>query len=284
MLSGPAGFEPDLPTRVPVGAAIDLGDRGTGFVRVRPGSGPPVVLLHGITASAGINWINTFEAIPGDRLVVAPDLRGHARGPRARPGMSVADHVADVVALLDRLEAPTATVVGFSMGGAVAQQLTLDHPDRVRALVLFATTSRFRMDRRRVWSYGIPALGARVASAMPGPAREQLIARFVPHPDPGVRRFVISESARHVPWEVSRAADALSRFRSTPRLAEIDTPTAVVVTTEDTTVHPNAQHRVAELISGAEVVECRSGHSGLLWQPEAAVPALLDALGLVDQG
>lgn len=277
-MSDPVAVEQGLPTAVPVGATTDLGHRGAGFARVRPGVGSPVVLLHGITASSGINWLHVFEALPPDRYVIAPDLRGHARGPAARRGTTVSDMAADVVALLDGLGEPAATVVGFSMGGAVAQQLALDHPERVDALVLLATTSRFRMDRRRRFTYGLPAAAARATAWLPDPVRDRVLPRFVPHPDPAVRRFIADETARHVPWQVSRIAGALSRFRTTPRLGEISVPTAVVVTTEDTTVHPNAQRRLAELVPDARVFECGTGHSGLLWQPEVAVPALVGAL------
>src|SRR5665213_3571805 len=67
---------------VPLGRRVRLPGRGTTFVReiAGPPGAPTLVLLHGFMASGGLNWFRTFDALSREFRVVAPDLRGHARG------------------------------------------------------------------------------------------------------------------------------------------------------------------------------------------------------------
>lgn len=278
------GLEPDLPVAVPRGQPIDLGHRGTGFVRVRTGSdsSPPIVLLHGLTATAGINWMHVFDAAESARTLVAPDLRGHGRGPRAERSVSIDDHADDIAALVERLGG-SASIVGFSFGGAVAQEMALRRPDLVSSLVLVATASRFRMGPISGRLYGISATLAKAARLLPGGLRTALEERFVATDDADIRRFVLEETRRNDQLQLARSAAALRQFRSTPRLGQITVPTSVVVHTSDRTLHPNVQHRLAADIPGAHLVEVPVGHSGLIWESDRAVPALVEAIEAAEQ-
>jgi 3-oxoadipate enol-lactonase len=95
------------------------------------GSGPPVVLLHGGILDRRM-WDEQMTALPGHR-VTRFDARGHGESSIATTPYRRAD---DVIALLDHLDIPTATLVGLSMGGTTALDAALDHPDRVAALVI----------------------------------------------------------------------------------------------------------------------------------------------------
>jgi pimeloyl-ACP methyl ester carboxylesterase len=95
---------------------------------------PPMVLLHGLTAS-GANWAPVAPVLASRYRVHAPDLRGH--GTSDWPGEYSFDAlVADVVGFLDALALPRVVLVGHSMGGVVAHLLASRYPDRVAALVL----------------------------------------------------------------------------------------------------------------------------------------------------
>jgi hypothetical protein len=74
---------------VPLGRRVRLAGRGTTFVReiAGPPGAPTLVLLHGFMASGGLNWFRTFDGLSREFRVVAPDLRGHARGIRSRRRM-----------------------------------------------------------------------------------------------------------------------------------------------------------------------------------------------------
>lgn len=105
------------------------------------GEGPPVVLIHGFASDRGTNWRGSgwYDALrEAGRRVVAPDCRGHGasgtpQDPDEHGPATMAD---DVVRLLDHLGIDQADVVGYSMGGRIAVQLLVDHPDRVNAVVL----------------------------------------------------------------------------------------------------------------------------------------------------
>lgn len=102
------------------------------------GSGPPLVLVHGIGDSSA-TWEQVIPLLARDHLVLAPDLLGHGASDKPRADYSVggfANGVRDLLALLD---VPAATVVGHSLGGGVAMQLTYQYPELVERLVLVAS-------------------------------------------------------------------------------------------------------------------------------------------------
>src|SRR5687767_478476 len=173
---------------LPLGRRIKLRGRGTTFVReVRgPEGAPTVVLLHGWLASGGLNWFRTFDALGERYRVVAPDLRGHGRGIRSRRRFRLADCADDVAALLDEMEVGPAIVVGYSMGGPVAQLLWRRHPDHVAGLVLCATSYRFvRGARERL------VFGTMMATAIGTTRTGQLFTRV---PSASMRRWMTAGS------------------------------------------------------------------------------------------
>src|SRR4051812_28284526 len=104
---------------LPQGRRIQLPGRGTTFVREveGPPNAPVVLLLHGWIASGGLNWFTCFELLSRYFRVLAPDMRGHGRGIRARRRFRLADCADDAAALLEHLDIDNALVVGYSLGG-----------------------------------------------------------------------------------------------------------------------------------------------------------------------
>jgi pimeloyl-ACP methyl ester carboxylesterase len=120
-------------------AALSVPVEGGELAAFRLGSGedgnPPVIAVHGITASSRA-WLPVARALAGRATLVAPDLRGRGAS-RALPApFGTAAYVADLVALLDRLELSRAVLVGHSLGAYVVSRLAVEHPDRVSALLL----------------------------------------------------------------------------------------------------------------------------------------------------
>ncbi len=113
---------------------------GTIGVR-RLGAGPPLVLINGY-AGTNLDWDPTFlAALSSGATLVCPDNRGIGSSPAGDglAGLSIGSMAADALAALDRLGVRSAPVIGWSMGGFVAQAMALAAPERVEALVLLAT-------------------------------------------------------------------------------------------------------------------------------------------------
>src|SRR5215207_8524945 len=146
---------------VPEGHRLDVDGRQLFFRRC--GSGTPVLLLHGLGATGALNWRGCFGSLAARNLVLAPDHRGHGRGERVGNRFRLADCADDAAALLRTLGGRPAVVVGYSMGGPIAQLLALRHPDLVAGLVLCATARDFRGRPAERLRYA--ALGAAVAAA-----------------------------------------------------------------------------------------------------------------------
>jgi pimeloyl-ACP methyl ester carboxylesterase len=103
------------------------------------GAGPPLLLLNGYAAT-GEDWDPTFLARLAESFtVVCPDNRGVGASELGATELTVAGMAADLEALLDALEIERVTVVGWSMGGFIAQRLACSAPDRIAALALLAT-------------------------------------------------------------------------------------------------------------------------------------------------
>jgi len=105
------------------------------------GSGEPIVLVHGFASSKQINWVNpgwVSTLMRAGRRVIALDNRGHGQSSKLYdPALYHSAIMAeDVRALLDHLEIERADVMGYSMGARITAYLTVDHPERVRSMIL----------------------------------------------------------------------------------------------------------------------------------------------------
>ena len=106
------------------------------------GSGAPVVLLHGAFMPITVNWGGWIDELSKTRQVIAVEMQGHGRTadiPRDLTSENLAD---DVAALLTFLKIPRADLIGYSMGGGVAMQVAVRHPDRVRRVVVLSAPFR----------------------------------------------------------------------------------------------------------------------------------------------
>lgn len=107
------------------------------------GQGPALVLLHGLGSSAE-DWEYQIPEFSRHYRVIAMDLRGFHRSSRGTGAMSIARFAADVRNLLDQLDVDRFYLIGYSMGGAIALQLALDHPGAVIKMVISNSVPSFR--------------------------------------------------------------------------------------------------------------------------------------------
>jgi pimeloyl-ACP methyl ester carboxylesterase len=258
---------------LPVGRSVELPRRGTTYVREVEGplGAPTLLLLHGWIASAGLNWYQVFEPLSQEFNIVAPDLRGHARGLRARRIFRLADCADDCAATIESLGTGPVIAVGYSMGGPVAQLMWRRHRDLVDGMVLCATTAGFMPNRPVRLAYQ-SALLASVSAARFGMLTRLLpripAVNLTPQSLPG---WAASEMQRHDWRMILEAGHSISTYHA-PWIDEVDVPTSIVCTTEDRGVRPDLQLATAEAIRGATVHRIADGHLA------CANPAFADPL------
>lgn len=251
---------------VPPGRRIELARRGSSFVCEvgGPHGAPTVVLLHGWTATAALNWLWTFDPLSQYFNVIAPDLRGHGRGVRSRRPFRIHDAADDVAQLLVELDTGPVIACGYSLGGPVAQQLWRRHRDLVSGLVLCATGARFmRGARERAGFTALMTVAAATgrAGTLAGRLPGVSLPFSLPHGRPGtLPAWAALEVSRHSPRMLLEAGHSICTYDARRWLHEIDVPTAAVVTTRDRTVPPALQYEMVGAITGASIVPVDDGH------------------------
>src|SRR5215207_5686818 len=99
------------------------------------GAGEPVILLHGSLMTITNNWQDMIAALSKTRKVIAVEMQGHGRTRDIERDFSYENLADDVAGLVDYLELGKVDVVGYSMGGGVAMQVAIRHPEKVRKVV-----------------------------------------------------------------------------------------------------------------------------------------------------
>ncbi|SJZ79427.1 Pimeloyl-ACP methyl ester carboxylesterase [Chitinophaga eiseniae] len=104
------------------------------------GSGKPLVLLHGSFMNIPMNWAKAIPVLAKDRKVIVAEMQGHGRTRDIDRKMSYESMADDVSALLKHLKVDSADVLGYSMGGGIAFQFAVRHPEQLRRLVILSGT------------------------------------------------------------------------------------------------------------------------------------------------
>ncbi len=246
------------------------------------------MLIHGVAGTAELNWAKVFAPLSRHFRVVAADLRGHGDGIRLRSRFRLEDCADDFAALAGVLGIGRFTAVGYSMGGMIAQLLYRRHAPLVSGLVLCSTACNVRGSRAE-------ELAARMAPAMAAALRwNPVLYRVSAEPlgmallgdigDPATARWVRAQLRRTTLATAISVLPSVSAFNSDGWIGQVDVPTAVVVTTRDSTVPPERQLELARAIPGTPVYEVAAGHGACVSAPQLFAPALLEAARAVAPG
>jgi 3-oxoadipate enol-lactonase len=253
------------PPCLPPGRVINLPGRGEVFVRDSGGmpADPAVLLLHGWTVSADLNFFPAYASLAESYRVIALDLRGHGRGMRSAERFTLEDCADDAATLLGQLGAGRVIVVGYSMGGPVGLLLAQRHPGTVAALVMQATAleTRGTARERLVWRplLSVFELSLRLGT---GAGFTERVLRQAIEEQPGLDRYrpwLAAEFRRGLTPELADAGRAVSRYDARPWAGQLGLPAAMLITTRDRVVRPSKQQELAEALH-AHVIEIDADH------------------------
>jgi pimeloyl-ACP methyl ester carboxylesterase len=217
----------------------------------------PVVFIHGLGGSHGM-WLYQVPTFCSRYPVLTVDLRNHGASTKVYDDFTMSDMAADIVRLFRVLGVEAAHVVGLSLGGMVALQMAIDHPNAVKGLVLADTMAGTPAGFEQM---GREALAFIENSPMAEIAKTRITNAFSANVDPSVRDYFIEQVAQNDKPAYVRAARAAFRFNVRDRLRDVKRPTLVVTGDEDITTPPALSEELASGIAGARLVRIAgAGH------------------------
>ncbi len=250
------------------------------------GDGPPLVLINGLGLDIG-SWAPQIGPLSRHFRVLAFDSRGAGHSDAPETSHSTAQMAADTVALLDHMHLDRVHILGFSLGGLIAQELALSHPDRVKSLVLASTAARLPPRARHVID-----VWRRMALARVDPElflREQLAwvfgERLLDEESrvSEVVRLMLSNPFPPSPPGFAGQAAACLAHDTRSRLGRIDVPTLVLVGRDDVLLTVAASEQLAAGIPGARLAVLDGGsHAFAAEIPDRFNEAVLQFLGSVE--
>ncbi len=247
---------------------------------VERGSGPPILLVHGVTLSVDV-WTYQLRDLADRHRVVAVDQRGHGRSRPGSQGYSFERLGLDVLAVLEALDLRGTIAAGHSMGGMVLLQLAVDQSDalaeRVAGLVLVATSGG-PVTRLPGWEAVVSALSpgidhglaraqerGRVLSPTGNLAYLSARLAFGARPVPAQVELTRQMGTATSPLTVAGLWASVLRFDSSGSCATVELPALVVVGTRDHLTPPwNARRLVAALPRACLVELGGCGHMVML--------------------
>ena len=247
---------------------VDLG--GLRLSVLEAGTGDPIIFVHGVVTTSNIFPKYVAAYSPAFRGI-AVDLRGYGDSDKPATGFTIDQFARDLIKLADALRIDKAVWVGVSMGGMILQRLALDHPERVRALVLVSTT-----DGAMILDEEIPTIGA------PRDYKEvskTMIVESFPQDTPSKTYQPLLD--RIGTWNatvIREALTSMSRFNVHGQLSRINAPTLIMVGAKDGVATPTIAQGIQAQIPGAQLVEFDTGHFMMAEDPEKFRAVLGDFL------
>jgi 3-oxoadipate enol-lactonase len=269
---------------MPVTRLIEL--PGRGVTRVWECAGPPgaetLILIHGVTVTAELNWAKVLVPLSRDFRVLAMDLRGHGDGIGVGSRFRLEDCADDVAALARVLGIAKFVAVGYSMGGMVAQLVYRRHAPMLSGLVLCATARNvLGSPAEKLAALALPAAAA--AAVWWNPLLQPFSAEILgmallgPVDDPATAAWARAQLRRTPLRTAISAIQAVCEFTSHSWIGQVDIPAAVVITAADRVVPPGRQRKLARAIPGASVYELDADHAVCITAPQQFAQVLLQA-------
>ncbi len=259
--SGQGVNSPPSMTQTPVQPArrfVPLNDVTLSILEA--GTGDPVIYIHGVVTTSNI-FPKYLAAYSPAYRGIAVDLRGYGDSEKTPTGSNISQFVKDLVALADRLKIEKPVWVGVSMGGMILQQLALEHPARVKALVLVSTTDGSMILDQDLPSIGSPRTNAEVSKKI-------LLESFPAGTSPQLYQPLLD---RIHTWNASVLREALTSmavFGTHGQLSAITAPTLIMVGAKDDVATPAIAAGIQAQIAGSRLVTFETGHFMMAEDPE----------------
>lgn len=224
------------------------------------GTGDPIVFVHGVVTTSNI-FPKYVGAYAPDFRGIAVDLRGYGDSEKPATGFTIERFARDLIGLADALEIEKAVWVGVSMGGMILQQLALDHPERVRALVLVSTT-----DGAMILDQDIPTIGH--ARDYREVSKRMIVESFPAGTLPKTYQPLLERIPTWNGTVIREALTSMSQFHVHGRLSAIAVPTLIMVGAKDDVATPAIAMGIQGQIPGAQLVEFNTGHFMMAEDPD----------------
>lgn len=222
-----------------------------------------LLFLHGAGGTHRL-WAHQLQSLRGVRTC-AMDLPGHGRSSE-QGRTSISDYRDLVLAFLDALGLERATLVGHSMGGAIAQSFALTHPHRLEGLVLAGTGARLRV---------LPAILDGLRQDVASTVDQIIRTAYAPGAPPELAEQGMADFLAHPPDVLHGDFVACDRFDVVGRLGEIALPTLVLCGSEDRLTPPKYATYLRDQIPGARLVLVEgAGHMVMVERPEEVTQAI----------
>ncbi len=244
-------------------------DDGTRIYYEAAGTGPPLVLIHGLAGNHAV-WFQQTAALSGRFRVITLSQRGFAPSDANPEGYEVEALAGDLATVMDALGVTSAHIAGQSMGGWTALGFALAHPQRTRSLVLADTVAGI-FDEEISAAYAATLERARrLASRPPAVSDHPALGNGFKrsHPELSYLYQALSSFGSPRPADI---ASALGRSAfPLDALARLEVPVLFIVGSEDSIFPPAVVERAASYLSGARVERIGgAGHSPYFERPRA---------------
>ncbi len=237
------------------------------------GQGEPLIFLHGLGSSSA-DWQLQVEYFQERYRCITFDTRGHGRSGKPPGPYSIQGFAADTAGLLDALSIPAAHFIGLSLGGFITFQMAVDHPERVKSMVIINSAptvvpNSFR-DKLKIWQrqymfriLSMERIGKTIGARLfPNPGQKELLEQFVERWAKNDKKAYMAATMAMVGWSVQDQIDA------------IQIPVLVIAADQDYTPVEHKKAYVALMPNAELLVIPNARHAVVVAQPEQVNPPI----------
>jgi pimeloyl-ACP methyl ester carboxylesterase len=232
------------------------------------GQGEPLIFIHGL-GSAGRDWEFQIPFFAKNYQLIVVDVRGHGQSQKTSEKYSIELFANDIAKLIAHLKLTKVSLIGLSMGGMIAFELAVKHPDLIKSMVIvnsgpgflnmnFRLRFKFFLRLMSLRLLSLEKVGAAVAAGLfPKPKQQHLRELFL-------ERYIQNDKKSYI-----KSLQALSKWNVVDSLSKISCPTLVLAADNDYTSIASKQKYVDKM-PNAELVVIEDSHHALpVEKPEA---------------